>query len=562
MPNQGMSSLNKTVTAKIERIRDNLNTIPPKNIANYIINGDITMSWVEQRLQDVGRPEKVTQVREILKSRDDEIWKSDSEKGSLSDLRHYKNVFPRGNHILECNKMLDQMDDERWNNVRSNLTEDSLRDYKITFSNGKHINECNDLLEDHPWLRLTSKRPYPTIEDYEQYMSTYPGQHVEEIQYAIKEIEERKDWNDAATRNNTDAYKLYLRNHPNGKYKSEAEKRIREMKVIDELRKNKNVYPPQRLRELIARNAIRMSDLEEVYTDEEIEAINEYDEPTELPSGDPPNKLTSGNTEVYFWGTPQSGKTCALGAVLSAADKEGIISRRDCPGLDYMNRLSNIFESRRICTLPKGTDDGTIQEMIFSLRDNKNKEHYIALIDLAGEAFRTIYYKVTDNLDYASEDAIASLEKIERYLNDKTNKKIHFFVVEYGGENKEWHGLSMKNYLETAMIYLNDRGVIKKGTNGVYILVTKSDNMPCSKEEREDFALNYIRETMPAFYNNLVKICKNAGIGGFQVIPFSIGDVFAQKLCHFEKENAKEVIEEIIFKSEKKSTGFCGFLKN
>lgn len=53
-------------------------------------------------------------------------------------------------------------------------------------------------------------------------------------------------------------------------------------------------------------------------------------------------------TEVYFGGIPSSGKSCALGAILSVASN-GTIARsmrqdNDCQGYDYMNRLAYLFK--------------------------------------------------------------------------------------------------------------------------------------------------------------------------------------------------------------------------
>lgn len=64
-------------------------------------------------------------------------------------------------------------------------------------------------------------------------------------------------------------------------------------------------------------------------------------------------------TEVYFWGIPSSGKTCALGGILSVANS-GHVARtmamdKNCQGYAYMNRLADLFKSDKATNLPPST---------------------------------------------------------------------------------------------------------------------------------------------------------------------------------------------------------------
>ena len=555
---------------KKQKILNGVATIPVKNLVNYIINGDVLQHEIISRLEASNSRDamnKIADIKSSLVAFDDNEWKKAQESDTIDSYNSYLSKFPSGIHAQDCQMKIDNLDDLVWTEAESKLSEIALNQYKSFFPSGKHIHQCDEYLNDLPWLTVKSKKPAPTIDDYENYQRSYPGKHVSEIQEAINTLNDDKDWHNAESADSLDAYRAYLNQHPNGKYVNLANNAINSSagknRIIGEIRANKNAYNPKELQNFIGNHIITENNLHEVFSEEEVREIVDYIDPTELPDDVAPEKLLPGNTEVYFWGTPSSGKTCAMGAILSAANKYGILHKKKCQGKagNYMDKLGNIFINNGIAIFPKGTPDYCIQEMVFSIRDDHDNEHSLAFIDLAGEVFRAMYKKekgLTED-SYVREQA---LNKTLEYLKDTTNKKIHFFIVAYGEENKKWEDIYMHDYLETTMNYLNENKVIRKGTNGVYILVTKCDNMPCSVEERANYAKKYIIENMPAFYNNMKMVCKNAGVRDFEVLPSSVGDVFAQKLCRFDSENTDIVLDKLILKSQAPKSGLLGKIIN
>lgn len=360
------------------------------------------------------------------------------------------------------------------------------------------------------------------------------------------------DWHKAELSDTTTGYEYYIKLHPEGSHVVQAQmaiaKRIDRERVTKALAKNRNAFSPIELQHEVENNVVTWSDLRSVYSAVEVEAIKQFRQVTPLPDGDAPDSLQRNTTEVYFWGTPSSGKTCALGALLSASFRYGILTKRPCQGRPYMDRLCNIFIDDGLCILPQGTPDYSIQEMVFTLHDNDQREHLLTCIDLAGEVFRALYRRQNRQAEenYTQEQA---LKRTLSYLADSHNQKIHFFIVAYGEENKAWDGLRMHDYLESAMDYLRDNNVIRHGTNAVYILVTKCDLMPCRPEERREYAVKYVQRYMPALCNSLSRICKASGVQDFDILPFSLGNVFAQKICRFESENTDRVLNKLILYS-------------
>ena len=105
----------------------------------------------------------------------------------------------------------------------------------------------------------------------------------------------------------------------------------------------------------------------------------------------------------------------------------------------------------------------------------------------------------------------------------------------------------MKDYLSTCALYVKNNNILKK-SSGVYILVTKCDKIGNDNDLVEQ-AEQYVQNYLPAFYNNLQSACVNSGIKDFQVIPFSIGNVFASKLCEYDDSFVYDVIDTLLYKT-------------
>ena len=107
----------------------------------------------------------------------------------------------------------------------------------------------------------------------------------------------------------------------------------------------------------------------------------------------------------------------------------------------------------------------------------------------------------------------------------------------------------MKNYLSQMVSYLEEKQVFKKSTVGVYVLVTKCDMIPAPREERPRLAFEYLQRELSAFWGTLERACTRTGVADLRVLSYSVGDVFAQKLCRFDPLDTEKVIEKLITKT-------------
>ena len=106
----------------------------------------------------------------------------------------------------------------------------------------------------------------------------------------------------------------------------------------------------------------------------------------------------------------------------------------------------------------------------------------------------------------------------------------------------------MRDYLSACSLYIKDNKILKNST-GVYILVTKCDKIKCPDDMIVDQAEQYVKNFLPSFYNNLAMACDNSGIKDFKIIPFSIGEVFAGKICSYDDSFIDDVIDVLLAKT-------------
>ena len=377
----------------------------------------------------------------------------------------------------------------------------------------------------------------------------------------IKELEaeaEKKDdeaW-ECAFYGNEMMLRDYINSFPQGKHVEEAKKKITSLEqariaaqaekqeVLENIMNNTNSYFPDEINEFLKNGTLTESDLKSCgIPGDVIKSINNMRSP-QLNLGISPESIPEGYTEVYFWGIPGSGKTCALAAILGMAEKLGYLTIAMGPGYDYMTRLKNIFVDK-CAVLPSPSPVDTTQYLPFTLKkDNERYTRSISLIELSGEVFQCFYFK-NAGLNMPSQFHVDTFNLLQRFLNS-SNRKIHFFFIDYGDENKmDTAGYRQSDYLSAASIFFKSNQVFKKNTDAIYVVLTKSDLMPCSENERVAKAKEYLNNnSFKSFTNALKDSCKkhsiNAGRLTFEL--FSLGKVYFNQICDFDGTTAENII--------------------
>lgn len=497
-------------------------------LEQYVLDGTVTIEELE--LAGLS-PDNVAALREKTRARleaDENAWSAALNAMSVDAFNNYLNAYPKGNHAFDARKML----------------------------------------EDAPWLTACQ---VDTVQAYENYLQMNPGKHDQECFERINTLNEKTDYLQAKEDGTITALQHFLDIHPQSVHCSEIRNRLKQLEEaatqVEELMNNltydKSSCSVSQLKAMLDSKLISRNDLFRLgYTDDQINALYNFQGITTLPPAPLDRDLPNGYTEVYFWGTPGSGKTCTLGAILSAANCSGRLEHiYQGNGLQYYNQLQEIFRPNSVCILPGSTDNMSIMDSVIGFRDKDKKIHKACVIDLAGEVFDNVYMLRSGQMRTGD---LPSLDAVMHYLGDKRNRKIHFFLVPYGDHNVKAgsNNLSIDRYLTDMTTHLHQNNIFKNHTDGIYILVTKCDRIPCPRQERAQNAFEYVQNYYPSFYNNLLDACHKYSIRDFAVINFSLGDVFAREMCNFDPSDSLKIIDKICQKTKVERGGLFGFLNN
>ncbi len=238
--------------------------------------------------------------------------------------------------------------------------------------------------------------------------------------------------------------------------------------------------------------------------------------------------ILENSTDMYFLGMPESGKSCMLASLLTHVDREGLqdLTAYNPKGDQYRKQLVEEFK-RGI--LPNSTHVNLINYIQLNVREPQKleKKHPINFIDLAGEKFNKV-----------SREGFPEFKELSNYLKNK-NKKILVFVVDYYRDiNKDLMVDDQGSNLLQVLTNLSKLGIIEHAES-IYLVVTKADKFEflegdcegdeISVEDRQNFAIKYVKQEYKSLYNKCKELEKTQHIN-FRVLPYSIGPAVLKNL--------------------------------
>lgn len=542
-----------------ETIFDNIEQYAAEDLAMFIKDGVFTY---EELINEVGEyvtfhvrreiKNKLDEIKNKIEAGDPEAWELAQRIRTIEACNDYLRAYPEGKYRAEARQLKEEIEQEAqkvseqtaereaWFQVdKYSLCE--LQDYLRKYPNGLYREEAQQLIQE-----LQKKEIL--------------GDDIDALLEKIRNIYHYKKLDDKTldpVQQDTNVYyciRQFIDNNASNK-----------REFLRALSHNHNLFRPRVAKLLLEDNYLAMYDLESLGIEKAfIKKL--YTDPSQ-PKFPTPSRLTEINkqsTEVYFWGIPQSGKSCVLGAILSVA-ASGLVAKvmepdTESQGYGYMTQLINLFQDGEICTLMEGTGIESFYEMGFDLKDDKNCIHPITCIDMAGELMRCMYlYDAGRELE---EDKMVMLETMHKVLNGNlsTNRKMHFFIIEYGAEDRLYEGLPQNVYINGVVSYIKKTKLFKENTDAIYILITKADK---AKNATPSTFRNYILDKYRGFYNRIEDICKENEINGGKVelMAFSLGEVCFQHYCKFDARPAANVVRLLMERSASGHTGIRRILE-
>lgn len=324
---------------------------------------------------------------------------------------------------------------------------------------------------------------------------------------------------------------------------------ITKQEFVGRLKDDKNLLPLHVLKSLLTNQLLTITDISSMGFSHEIMKVfmGGKVDAKNTPSLKPISQRVRKSDDYYFWGTSGSGKSCALGAIMSAANGcvPGCSMTIDyaCQGASYIEVLKDVFKQNgKIGVLPPGTPVGVFAEMGFTLSKGAISKP-ITCIDMAGGMLDILAQK-EEQMTKTDKDIQNNLVALMKNA-PKNNKCTHVFLLEYKpGETKK-----QSDKLDKAIDKINKLDLLAK-TQGILVLVTKVDKMNVPKEQLSERVNDFVDTNYKGFINNLKFIAEKNRINGgrVDVIPFNIGRVEMQNYCIFDAEYAAKFVNDVFLR--------------
>ncbi len=357
-------------------------------------------------------------------------------------------------------------------------------------------------------------------------------------------------------------YTDYISAFPSGKHRFSADREIaiiisdeqttkdKRMSILNSIKNDRNCCRPETVLHDINLNIYTEEDLISYcnFPQNIVNKIRRF-QPPNIEMGETPQSIPDGFTEVYFWGVINSGKTCALSAILKSAELEGYLKTGFGSGLSYLNDLKNLFKDDNIGFLPEGTRAENTQYLPFTLQKTGEKfPRSVSLIELSGEVFQC-FLRVNEGKEMP-DNLKNTFNTLTTYLSGK-NRKIHFFFIDYNPDAISNHSRTQSDYMTEATKWIEKNRIFRDKTDAIYLVLTKSDMIEGyfdeDKTKLEKNINDFLDRKFKAFRQNLKQICINEAINNkdFEIIPFSIGDVYLTRICEINTEPSKIIIKRL-----------------
>lgn len=447
----------------------------------------------------------------------------------------------------------------RGGNFDSNELDDARNKIEV-IANGTIVEDFNKLkaIEDD-YKRVGEINVF--IQKYQKNSSqtakTYISDASELMNWTQANIASREAWYKAKESDTIRDYVSFISQYPSCRYREEADERIKQMKgdLLTDIKRFPFNYKREDMFEYISSKTLTYDDLvtkSYILTDKGYNHIMRYphlwDEQRALPVSSLENPHSQeGNTDIYFFGVPGSGKTCVLAGLMSLSGQLGFDfdPRGEGGGGPYATELCNYARSSM---LPPKTDQTFIQVIDCTIDDEEHNSHNISIIEMGGEKTRDFaFMQNATSLEDLGPGAAGLLQndnnKVIFFVIDPTNEK--YVVMDDGSEQL----IKQDNVLNCVASLLAKNDKLMRKVTAIHIILTKSDTLGEYADAHviED---RLTQQGYKAVMSRIKKICETYDINkatGFQVglFPFCVGKFMPGDVYTFDETDSLKILRVI-----------------
>ena len=570
-----------SITNFTEQQKKFINTKPAKIIVEqYIDGGHMQFPGDIDIISDLNKRQE---IENIMKQRPNPQEQSDwaaiephlGSDAIYDELARYVNRWggslPSGNHVAEARAELQRIEDSEWSNVDPfNLA--SLYNYLRRFPMTVHKTE----IDDSTWSLLGGHPVIP--EKIQEYLDRFPsGKHAQEAQNILEAWDKWKPISDSY---DMFEIKSYIDSFPKSPFLSDARRRLSDLKTqeIDSMRNNPGAYDRDILLRMLNEGIISPKELfgNKLMSPEAINILRNYNVVREsLPNladvliqCENRTDCTPGNTDIYLFGIPSTGKTCVLMGLIGSNTIN--VSFAASAG-KYAESLQRWIDTGMT---PDATRAGVGAASMEGVIRKGERSHNVNLIEMSGEDFA---FKLA-----GSEDANVSLTDLGDGLPEmlaNNNRKTLFFIVdptvdvvtgkrsvityqeqtdEDGNpvsvrvEDVQPYSVSQKITLRRMINLLeqeSNRKVMEK-VDAIHFIVTKSDTLGSDEGTRSNKAYQIFERSYRNAVGSVIALCErygiNAATGGIpKLYTFSLGKFFPGGVYEYESLDADKLVNVI-----------------
>lgn len=505
----------------------------------------------------------------------------------LSKLREYEVRFSNGSHIGEAQQrrydvenVLKHVREEKDWRLLSRHNYGSLKSFQTRYPDSIHREELDDLMWD-------ATKQDPTHQNFDRYIRDWPeGNHVEEAISARDEIREidailhpkikikDNDW--------ILAVRKYMDLHPNSTFENVLQELYYKLRdrVLEKMRKNPTKFDQFTVEEFLNNSIFDEYELADgkIMTMDSWEYLKELDRDRfpkiqQFQVENPDITAPEGCTDIYFFGTPGTGKTCLLMG-LAGANGQGYSLNMRVSGGPYASALQQYVIGRITPGRTFGNYVTSINGQIHET-DKKGRliEHNINFIEMSGEEFalRIANSKKQDSLEL--ENSFSAMGTGATNLLTNANRKVFFIVVDcsddtvdfnYIEEVKDESGFVIEQH--PVQTYISQLDILNKfislfsdpanqkimeRVDAIHFIVTKADMLSRDQLERREKAKELLTTKYLGPVQNLKAYCQRtrrinmASNYAPKAFTFSLGRFYLGDIFDFDNSETLQIIDTI-----------------